>query len=249
MIYKNNNKNMIEEKITKSKKKRIMMYVFIVIFAIAVITLGAIYYQKNIAGKGKQQTIQKAFDYINKNLSEGSKLEIGEIDKNSYTFYRFLVKTEKGEVPTYVSTDGKIITFRETDITASTEPTTTDKTESNTDAAKTVDGNFTVMEKNEVCKENNKPIIYFFGSTSCPHCTWEKPIIKEVVASFGDKISYHENIDTDKDKEIFSQFNSEGTIPTIIIGCKYYRIGSGEQDGIDKEKENLKKVIEMVLTK
>ncbi|MFA5080502.1 MAG: hypothetical protein WC472_02655 [Candidatus Paceibacterota bacterium] len=240
---------MAEEKTTNPKKKRIMMYIFIGIFAIAVITLGTIYYQKNIAGKGKQQTIQKAFDYIVANLSAGSKLELGEIDKNSHSFYRFIVKTEKGEVPTYVSTDGKLITFRETDISTPAETATTNNTESNKTTGTTIAGNFTMVAENEICKENGKPIIYFFGSTTCPHCIWEKPIIQEVIKTFGDKISYHENIGNNKDQDIFNKFNSEGTIPTMVIGCKYYRIGSGEQDGINKEKENLKKVIEMVLNK
>ncbi|MDD5639514.1 MAG: thioredoxin family protein [Candidatus Pacebacteria bacterium] len=242
---------MTEEKTTGPKKKRIMMYIFIGIFAIAVITLGIVYYQKNIAGKGKQQIVQKAFDYIVTNLSGGSKLELGEIDKNSHSFYRFIVKTKQGEVPTYVSTDGKLITFRETDISTPAETTTnnTDNTESNKTTGTTIDGNFTMVEENEICKENGKPIIYFFGSTTCPHCIWEKPIIQEVVKSFGDKISYHENIDNSEDQDIFNKFNTTGSIPTIIVGCKYYRIGSGEQDGIDKEKENLKKVIEMVLSK
>ena len=101
---------------TKKRKNKIM-YIFIAIFAIAVITLGAIYYQKNMSGKGKQQVIDKAFDYINKNLSGGTELKLESIDKDTKSFYRFIIKAGEREVPTYVSTDGKLISYNETDIT------------------------------------------------------------------------------------------------------------------------------------
>ncbi|MCK9578138.1 thioredoxin family protein [bacterium] len=222
------------------KKRNVMMYVFITIFAIAVIALGAVYYQKNVAGKSKQQIIEKAFDYINKNLSGGSELTLGEIDKDTKKFYRFVIKVGENSIPTYVSTDGKLITYNEQDIT---------KTEENPSSSTQQDLVYTFAEvkENEICRENGKPIVYFFGSKSCPHCEWEKPIIAEVVKSFGDKISYHENIDSQNDLDVFSKFNQEGGIPTIIVGCKYYRIGSGEGSGADKEKENLKGIIDMIL--
>lgn len=226
----------------KKRKKNKMMYVFIAIFAIAVIALGVLYYQKNVTGKGKQEIIDKAFNYINKNLSGGEKLEIGQIDKDTKKFYRFTVKVQDKEVPTYVSTDGKLITYNERDISTETESTPETSTGDNQKV-----NTFTEAKDSDICKENGKPIIYFFGSKSCPHCEWEKPIITEVIKSYGDKISYHENIDSEKDMDVFSKFNKEGSIPTIIIGCKYYRIGSGEGDGADKEKENLKAVIDMVL--
>jgi len=229
---------------TKRRKNKIM-YVFITIFAIAVIALGAIYYQKNMSGKGKQQVIDKAFDYINKNLSGGTELKLEGIDKDTKSFYRFIIKAGEREVPTYVSTDGKLISYNETDITLNTE--TPNETENKTETESGKVFTFTEVKENEICKENGKPIIYFFGSESCPHCIWEKPIIEEVVKSYGDKISFHENIDNQKDSDVFSKFNKEGGIPTVIIGCRYYRIGSGEGNGADKEKENLKAVIDMVL--
>jgi len=225
----------------KRKRKSKMMYIFITIFAIAVIILGVVYYQKNIAGNGKQQIVEKALKYINDNLSGGTKLELGTIDKDSKSFYRFTVKAGDREIPTYVSTDGKVMTYNEVDISKIEESKPTEATTDNTV------NTFTEVKENEICKENGKPIIYFFGSKTCPHCEWEKPIIEEVIKSYGDKISFHENIDSEKDKDVFSKFNKEGGIPTIIIGCKYYRIGSGEADGADKEKENLKTVIDLIL--
>jgi thiol-disulfide isomerase/thioredoxin len=105
-----------------------------------------------------------------------------------------------------------------------------------------IEGGFKEAKDTEACMENEKPIVYFFGSTSCPHCQWEKPIIKEVVSQFGDAISYHENIDSETDMDVFSKY-STGSIPTLVIGCKYYRIGSGEASGEEAEKVALKKVI------
>jgi thiol-disulfide isomerase/thioredoxin len=110
----------------------------------------------------------------------------------------------------------------------------------------TVDGEFVKLADKEVCQENGKPIIYFFGSEGCSHCRWEKPILEKVVASFKDKISYHENIDTAKDQDVFSQY-STGAVPTIVLGCQYYRIGSGENLGEQKETEILTKLIQELL--
>lgn len=66
------------------------------------------------------------------------------------------------------------------------------------------------------------------------------------MAKFGDKISFHENIDNQKDQEVFSKY-STGPIPTIVLGCQYYRIGSGENLGETKETEILTKLIQGLL--
>lgn len=102
-------------------------------------------------------------------------------------------------------------------------------------------GNF--KSKNiDICKENGKPIVYYFGSKYCPHCSWESPILREVIEKFGNTISYHEIIDSKDYEDIFNDY-SEGGIPLIVVGCKYYRIGSGEQAGIESEKQTLTKLI------
>jgi thiol-disulfide isomerase/thioredoxin len=106
----------------------------------------------------------------------------------------------------------------------------------------TVDGNFNQIIDAQVCQENGKPIIYFFGSISCPHCKWEKPVISAVAQKFGSAISYHENIDNGKEMDVFNKY-STGSIPTVVIGCKYYRVGSGESAGVEKEVEVLTKLI------
>ncbi|MFA5012936.1 MAG: hypothetical protein WC520_00010 [Candidatus Paceibacterota bacterium] len=113
----------------------------------------------------------------------------------------------------------------------------------NCSAKKTADATGSFKIKNvAVCKENSKPIIYYFGSASCSHCEWETAVLDSVVGSFGNYISYHKNIDNFNDQSVFLEY-SDGSIPAIIIGCKYYRLGSGERIGVEAEKAVLKKKI------
>ncbi|PIQ69889.1 hypothetical protein COS55_01735 [Candidatus Shapirobacteria bacterium CG03_land_8_20_14_0_80_40_19] len=107
----------------------------------------------------------------------------------------------------------------------------------------TIIGNFLVTDK-EVCLENDKPIVYFFGSSSCPHCVWEKPIVQKVFGEFKNEISYHENFDNGADSEVFNQYSdiNPGYVPFLVLGCKYARVGAGEQLGAtDEESQKLEK--------
>lgn len=107
-------------------------------------------------------------------------------------------------------------------------------------------GNFLVTNK-EICQENGKPIIYYFGSKSCPHCLWEEPIVKKVAGKFSGLISFHNNMDkqTDADAEVFAQYSdiNPGYIPFLVFGCKYARLGSGESEGEAEEEKNLTALI------
>jgi len=104
-----------------------------------------------------------------------------------------------------------------------------------------VEGWFQEITELDVCMENNKPIVYFFGSDSCPYCEWEKPIIEEVVAEFGDAIDYRKRYDGTTDVDVLLNY-SQGAVPTIIVGCKYYRTGAGQSLGEEGEKEALRAV-------
>jgi thiol-disulfide isomerase/thioredoxin len=80
-----------------------------------------------------------------------------------------------------------------------------------------------------------KPIVYFFGATWCPHCAWERPIFLQATAQFGNAIDVRK-IEIDQgigaqDQAVFNHFSPEGKIPLIIIGGRYFRIGSGEPIG------------------
>lgn len=107
-------------------------------------------------------------------------------------------------------------------------------------------GNFTIT-KDEVITENGKPVIYYFGMSTCPHCQWEHPVIKSVVAKFGDSIIFHDDMDKiDNDKEIwnkYSSYNPSGAVPFLVLGGKYIRLGSGESQGEKEEEKNLTAII------
>lgn len=105
-------------------------------------------------------------------------------------------------------------------------------------------GNFLVTE-DRLCQEGGKPVIYMFGSSGCPHCTWEHPIFEKVTAKFADLISVHDNMDTQDDMDVFQKYSqiNRGGIPFLVLGCRYARVGSGENVGEVAEEENLTALI------
>ena len=105
-------------------------------------------------------------------------------------------------------------------------------------------GDFLVLD-DEICLEDGKPIVYYFGSTGCPHCTWEHPIIQEVAEQFGDAISFHDLMDKQEEFDVFEKYLNinGGGIPFIVLGCKYVRVGSGERAGEEAERAALTELI------
>jgi len=189
---------------------------------------------------------KKAIAYINDKILAGQgTASLNKISEDKEKgLYKLELNVNNQVFISYLTLDGSILFPDAVDL----------RRQSNESAAtaavppvgETVDGEFIKVANQEVCKENGKPIIYFFGSEGCSHCRWEKPILEKVVAEFGDKISFHENIDTAKDRDIFSQY-STGSVPTIVLGCQYYRIGSGENLGETEETKVLTKLIQELL--
>ena len=104
-------------------------------------------------------------------------------------------------------------------------------------------GNF-IVSGDEICVEDGKPIIYFFGSDGCGACKWEHPVIANVTAKFGGYISLHDNMNNfTADQEIFDKYNPRGSVPTLVLGCKYYRVGAGKNMGEDQEAKVLTALI------
>ncbi len=105
-------------------------------------------------------------------------------------------------------------------------------------------GDFLVLD-DEICTEDGKPVVYYFGSSGCPHCIWEHPIIQEVAESFGDEISFHDLMDKQEEFDVFEKYLeiNGGGIPFIVLGCKYARVGSGERAGEEQEKAALTQLI------
>lgn len=218
--------------------------VIIAVLAIAVIVLG--YFQLSGAAimpgqVSGDKASQAALAFINKNLIKPGDPEVqkeGEVSQES-GLYKFNVKVGEQTFPIYVTRDGAFL-FAQNPIKiqdSTTTDTATDDQNPPTADATTI-GDFSIKADKEVCLENGKPIVYFFGSESCPHCTWEKPVIQAVADKFNAVISFHRNIDNNADIDVFSQY-SDGGIPTIVAGCKYYRVGSGENAGEDGETQAL----------
>jgi hypothetical protein len=123
-------------------------------------------------------------------------------------------------------------------------------------AAQTIAG-FMNIESANITKINEKPLVYFFTTTWCPHCKWEKPIFVNATSNFGKwtgivefagdmqmegayftsdylTIKMFEIDRTDppeSDTKVFRHYSPQGYIPVLILGGKYYRVGSGENNG------------------
>ncbi|OGY44082.1 MAG: hypothetical protein A3B89_04055 [Candidatus Buchananbacteria bacterium RIFCSPHIGHO2_02_FULL_40_13] len=115
----------------------------------------------------------------------------------------------------------------------------------------------------EICQENNKPLVYLFSTTWCPHCQWIKDAFDEVVKKYVDDgkiVAYHWDVDINdntltaekesvvpaKDLAVYREFNPQGSIPTFVFGCKYFRIGNGyeQQDDLTAEKAEFEALIQ-----
>jgi thiol-disulfide isomerase/thioredoxin len=106
-------------------------------------------------------------------------------------------------------------------------------------------GNFLVTE-DELCQEDGRPVVYFFGGSFCPHCQWEHPIVEGVAEKFENQISFHNNMDNQEaDRDIWEKYSqiNQGGVPFMVLGCRYARVGSGENAGEAVEEENLTALI------
>jgi thiol-disulfide isomerase/thioredoxin len=186
----------------------------------------------------------KGLKYINDNFDKTKTTTLNKVDTGLYVLYKIDYNFNGNVVPAYISADGKWFFGQgPVDMTKNSDGTSTTDTPT-APAGTVVAGNFTQVTDATVCTENGKPIVYFFGSSTCPHCTWEKPVIKAVADLFGDTISYHEKIDDfGTDQSVFAKYDVSGGVPAIVIGCKYYRVGAGENDGATTETANLIKHI------
>ena len=217
-----------------------------IILALVSIVLAVVVAKDNYNTMTSKAATAKAMDYVNKYLvSSGQKATLSKIDgKVINKLYKFDITLGGQQFVSYVSADGKdLFTEDSIDITKNPSTSSSSSGPAMTQKASTdAEGGFKEITEVNVCKENDKPIVYFFGSAGCPHCQWEKPILEGIVKEFGSAILFHENIDSSTDQDIFTQY-STGSVPTLVIGCKYYRVGSGEAQGEAAEKTALTKVI------
>lgn len=117
-----------------------------------------------------------------------------------------------------------------------------------------------------ICKEDGKPVVYLFSTTWCPHCTWVASTFDKVVNEYvkaGKIAAYHWELDTNDNtltsaketsipsgaQAVYQEFNPSGSIPTFVIGCKYFRVGNGHEaaDDLAAEEKELRAAIDAVL--
>ena len=220
-------------------KSKNLIPVAIVIAALLI--AGAIIYIYQGKGKEKisgllspQQAAEKAINYINQNLVQGGVTAslINVTEENG--IYKFHLKIGENEYDSYVTKNGKLLFIQGIDLEKPLKKVEEPKGEPTI-------GDFLVSE-DEICKEDGKPIVYFFGSKRCPHCRWEHPIVEEVAKNFQGYISFHNNMDSREDMDVFSKY-STGGIPTLVLGCKYFRAGSVEIAGEEMESKVLTALI------
>ena len=180
----------------------------------------------------KEEVAGNALEYVNKNILRGVvAATLGELAEEN-GLYKMEIIVQDQKINFYATKDGVLffpegINLKEAALVVEQTGITL--------------GDFGVSNDN-VCEENDKPLVYFFGSESCPYCNWEHPIIQGVAESFGGEIVFKDNMGTKNDMDIFQKY-STGGIPTLVLGCKYYRVGSGEVDGEEVEKNNLTALI------
>lgn len=175
----------------------------------------------------------KAINYVNSKVLTGAdKASIDGKVVSESGLYKFNVKVGADSFPSYVSKDGKILFpqfMKIEDVAGSSSVNQNSSTTQNPSTGNKTIGSF-VVSPETVCLEGGKPVVYFFGSQTCPHCKWEHPIVQKVAKQFEGLISFHDNYDNGKDQEVFSKYSVDGYIPAFVIGCKYYRVGTVEAE-------------------
>lgn len=233
----------ISLKAVKVIKDNIVLAIIIavVIVAIIVVSVYSAYFKGGTKILTTQSASQKAIDYINNNILKGqSTVSLKGVPQEVSGLYKFTITfvEQNQDSDAYITKDGKYLFPVMQGFPIDLDEKITTNSE---ESSRTTVGSFSIT-KNEICKDNGKPIVYFFGSKSCPHCAWEHPLVTSITEKFKNEISFRDNMDKQDNMDIFQQY-SDGGIPTIVLGCKYYRVGSGEQDGKDVESKNLTALI------
>ncbi len=152
---------------------------------------------------------------------------------------------ESETVESYMTKDGKLLFLGGMDIEEFEETIEQQKKEAE-DRAREQQQNTTIgdfmVSGDEICTEDGKPIVYFFGEEMCEGCKWEHPVVVNVTSKFEGYISFHDNANSTADGDIFAKY-SDGYIPTLVLGCKYYRVGVGANMGEEQETKVLTALI------
>jgi len=127
-------------------------------------------------------------------------------------------------------------------------------------------GTFFEVNKS-ICKDGGKPIVYMFSTSWCPHCQWSKPAFEAAVKDYvknGKIVAYNWELDTNdntltsekekevpnQDRQVYEEFNPNGSIPTFVFGCKYFRVGTGHEreNDLKAEEKEFREIIDKLLS-
>lgn len=118
-----------------------------------------------------------------------------------------------------------------------------------------------------ICKRGTRIIVRMYSNTTCEECIWVRETYDKVVKEWAERgeiypirweIDLQDNALTrEKEEEIpppemhlLRRYSPEKKIPTFLIGCKYYREGTGyyeTQDTVAEERELQKVIADLVL--
>jgi len=119
----------------------------------------------------------------------------------------------------------------------------------------------------DLCTDGSgRPLILLFSASSCPHCQWVGGVFDLIAGGYADRglvAAHHYDIETGDDLlteaaetrvpethlDIGRRGDPDGYLPYFNFGCRYERIGTGyeEQDDLDAEAEEMRRVIEALL--
>ncbi len=94
----------------------------------------------------------------------------------------------------------------------------------------------------------SKLVVWFFGVPNCYECEWQRPIIEYAAQQFENvELRVYDNPQnqtiTQEDIGILFKHSPEGTMPTIIIGDVYSRVGESLSLGETEEAEYITSMI------
>lgn len=133
---------------------------------------------------------------------------------------------------------------------------------------KLTEGNtFKLDNQSRICTRGTRIIVRMYSNTTCEECIWVRDIYDKVVKEWTERgeiypirweIDLEDNALTREKEEgipppemhLFRRYSPEKKVPTFLIGCKYYREGTGyyeTQDTVAEERELQKVISDLVL--
>ena len=165
----------------------------------------------------------QVISFINENYTRGAiAIELIETVKES-GIYKITLNIGGDQIDVFTTLDGKMLFLEGVNM------------ENRIIFERTI-GRFTKTDE-EVCLENGKPIVYYFGRSECPFCIWQQPVITSAMEQFEGYVVFKDHTDTEEDMEVFTRY-SEGGVPLIVIGCNYFRLGAGGSEGDEESDMN-----------